>query len=80
LDEWSTYTPEGRRLLVRREDKGWVAQCGDGREARSGLLDLALIEAIHGDEDVVGHGPGIDYGEWTRECADLIEREYWNSR
>jgi hypothetical protein len=76
LEEWRTYTPEGRRLLVRREGETWVARCGEGQEARSELLDLALIEAIHRDHDVVGHVLGIDYGKWTRERADSIEREY----
>src|SRR6185503_21378820 len=76
MNEWSSYTPEGRPLVVRREQAGWVAKCGDGPEARSELLDLALIEAIHRDHDVVGHAAGVDYGKWARETADSIEREY----
>jgi hypothetical protein len=80
MDEWNTYTPEGRRLLVRREGEGWVAQCGDGEDARSELLDVALIEAIHRDQDVVGHAAGIDYGNWTRETADSIERAFTSSQ
>ena len=72
----SSYTPERRPLVVRREQAGWVAKCGDGPEARSELLDLALIEAIHRDHDVVGHAAGVDYGKWARETADSIEREY----
>lgn len=75
VDEWSSYTPDGRRLVVRREAEAWVAQCGDGQEARRELLDVALIEAIHNDHEVVGHAAGIDYGKWTREMADSIERE-----
>jgi len=43
--------------------------------ARSELLDVALIEAIRHDQDVVGHQLGIDDGEWTGEQADAIERE-----
>jgi len=76
MNEWSSYTPEGRPLVIRREQAGWVAKCGDGPEARSELLDLALIEAIHRDHDVVGHAAGGDYGKWARETADSIEREY----
>jgi hypothetical protein len=76
MNEWSSYTPEGRRLAVRREEQRWVAQCGDGPEARSELLDVALIEAIHRDHDVVGHAVRVDYGKWVRETADSIEREY----
>jgi hypothetical protein len=30
LDTWSTYTPEGRRLLVRREGEAWVAALAVG--------------------------------------------------
>jgi hypothetical protein len=74
--EWSTYTPEGRRLFVRREGESWVAQCGAGEEARSELLDVALVEAIHRDHDVAGHALGVEYGGWTREQADSIERDY----
>ena len=74
--EWSTYTPEGRRLFVWREGRTWVAQCGNGEQARSELLDVALIEAIHRDHDFVGHALGVDYGGWTREQADSIERDY----
>ena len=55
---------------------GWVAKCGDGPEARSELLDLALIEALHRDHDVIGHAAGVDYGKWARKTADSIEREY----
>ena len=75
MSEWSSYTPEERPLVVRREQAGWVAKCGDGPEARSELLDLALIEALC-DHDVIGHDAGVDYGKWARETADSIEREY----
>jgi hypothetical protein len=74
--EWSTYTPDGRRLHIRREGNTWAAQCGDGEESRSELLDVALVEAMHSDHDVAGHTLGIDYGGWTRDQADAIEREF----
>jgi hypothetical protein len=73
--EWSTYTPDGRRLAVRREGDAWIAQCGSGREARSKLLDVAMIEAIRDDLDVIGHALGLDYAKWTREQADRIEHD-----
>ena len=75
MNEWTTYTPEGRPLLVRRRSGRWAAQCGEGPEAESELLDVALAQAIHHDQDVVGHMAGIDYGKWTREIADAIERD-----
>ena len=80
MDEWTTYTPEGRRLLVRRRKGRWAAQCGESPEAESEQLDVALIEAIHRDHDVVGHVLGIDYRKWTRDTADAIEREYTGDR
>lgn len=70
----STCTPDGRRLLVRRERKGWVVQCGNGKAACSGLLDVALIEAIRGDHDPEGNRGRVDYAEWVRELADSLER------
>lgn len=53
----------------------WVAKCGLGNEARSTLLDVALIEAIRHDFEVVGQGLESDYAEWTRLQADRIERD-----
>jgi hypothetical protein len=73
--EWSTYTPDGRRLHVKREADAWVAQCGRGRPARNELLDVALIEAIRQDPEVIGHTGDPDYAAWTREQADRIERD-----
>jgi len=80
VDEWTTYTPEGRPLLVRRRSGQWSAKCGEGPEAQSEWLDVALAEAIHSDEDVVGHVHGVDYGKWTRTIADAIERDYTADR
>jgi len=74
-DEWSTYTPDGRRLQVTRERDTWVAQCGRGRPARGKVLDVVLIEAIRQDPDVIGHMLKPDYARWTREQADRIERD-----
>jgi hypothetical protein len=33
--EWSTYTPEGCRLLVRREDGAWVANAATAKKSES---------------------------------------------
>jgi hypothetical protein len=75
MSEWTTHTPDGRPLRVRREQGAWAAQCGDGTEARSDLLDVALIEAVRADAAVVGHAPRTDYGAWVRVQADRIERD-----
>ena len=74
--EWSTYTPDGREVHVRRDFTLWVARCCEGEEFRSELLDVALAEAIHSDHEVAGHTLGLDFGSWTREQADTIEREF----
>jgi len=74
--EWSTYTPDGLELHVRRDFTLWVARCGNGEEFRSELLDVALAEAIHSEHDVAGHIRGADYGAWTRAQADAIERDF----
>ena len=68
--EWVGYTPDGQRLVVRREDDLWVVISDAGGTVRHHLLDLALIEAIRAD--VRAHSIGVDYGEWTRLIADNI--------
>jgi hypothetical protein len=70
LQEWSTYTPDGRQLIVWRVDGSWVVSC-DGREARNELLDLALIEAMRHEQDTFTS----DFGAWTRAQAGRIEVE-----
>ncbi len=75
MHEWNSFTPDGRRLLVRREEQAWVASCDDGPESRSESLDVALIDALRRGGDVVGHSSGIERAEWTRHHADRIERE-----
>src|SRR5512133_2179611 len=56
MAEWATYTPDGRRLVIRREqDDTWTVICGEDSEARSDLLDVALIEAIRQDRDLLAH-------------------------
>jgi hypothetical protein len=68
--EWVGYTPDGQRLVVRRDGDLWLVSSDSGEPARHHLLDLALIEAIRAD--VRAHSTGIDYGEWTRLIADTI--------
>jgi hypothetical protein len=72
VDEWSTYTPDGRRLLIRREGQTWVVKCGEAAATSSGLLDVALIEALREDADVATHGMRVDYAAWVRNLADSL--------
>ena len=43
--QWTTFTPDGLRLVVTRQQDGWSVVCGEGAGVRHELLDVALIEA-----------------------------------
>ena len=73
MEEWSTYTPDGRRLVITRERDTWVVRCGDGAPTRNGLLDVALIEAMREESEVTPHGSGIDCAKWVRNLADSLD-------
>jgi hypothetical protein len=75
LQHWTTLTPDGRRLVVTREGGVWGVACGEGDEARSELLDVALIEAIRKNGELPGQSDAADYASWTRALADRFERE-----
>ena len=72
---WTTLTPDGRRLVVSRESGVWTVVCEGSSEARSELLDVALIQAIRSDSDRDGDPGAMDYPGWTRALADRFERE-----
>jgi hypothetical protein len=75
VEQWTTFTPDGRRLAVSRHGHLWTVVCGDSDEARSEFLDIALIEAIRRQADVASHSMKVDYATWTRALADRLERE-----
>jgi hypothetical protein len=74
VPQWTTFTPDGRPVVVSRQEDDWVVVCGERSSARHQLLDVALIEAIRGDGDVAGHTMRIDYAAWARELADQLQR------
>lgn len=74
MQQWTTLTPDGRRLVVTRDGGVWGVACGNGDEARSELLDVALIEAIRGSGGPSSHSSSADYARWTRDLADRFER------
>lgn len=73
--QWTTFTPDGVRLVVTRLEDGWSVVCGDRDGVQHELLDVALIEAIRTDIDFAGHSSRVDYAAWTRELADQLESE-----
>jgi hypothetical protein len=73
VSEWVTHTPDGLTLRISREEESWIVTCDDGDEARSEVLDVALIEAIRGIS-VVAHSRQRVDGAWVRAQADRIER------
>ena len=74
MDTWHGYTPDGHELVVRRELGSWTVRCG-ANNAQNRILDVALIEAIRADSDLVAHAREIDYAAWIRAQADRIEEE-----
>lgn len=73
--QWTTFTPDGLRVVVTRLQDGWSVSCGEGDAAIHQLLEVALIEAIRGQVDFAGHSMQIDYAAWTRDLADQIQGE-----
>jgi hypothetical protein len=74
MDTWHGHTPDGHELVVRRERDSWTVRCGINK-AHSRILDVALIEAIRADSDLVAHAREIDYAARIRAQADRIEEE-----
>jgi hypothetical protein len=70
--EWRSYAPDGREVLVRRRGEVWLVRCGQS-EAHNKNLDVALMQAIRTDVDVVGHAHEVSYATWVRTAADKIE-------
>jgi hypothetical protein len=74
MNTWRGYTPDGRELVVRREQDSWSVRCGSS-ESRNRILDVALIEAIRGADNAVAHSHHTEYAAWVRAQADQIEEE-----
>ncbi len=74
MDTWHGHTPDGRELVVRREHDSWTVRCGTN-EAQNRILDVALIEAIRADSELVAQAREINYAAWIRTQADRIEDE-----
>ena len=74
MRQWTTYTPDGFRLVVTREHDRWSVVCGKGDRVQHELLDVALIDAIRKEADFAGHSMRREYASWTRGLADRLQR------
>jgi hypothetical protein len=74
MNTWHGYTPDGRELEVRHEQGSWIVRCGS-TESQNRILDVALIEAIRGENDLAAHARRTDYAGWVRAQAARIEEE-----
>ena len=72
MDEWRSYAPDGREVVIRRRGDVWRVSCGDAH-AESTNLDVALALALRIDQDVIAHHRELDYPSWIRTHADAIE-------
>jgi hypothetical protein len=71
--QWTTTTPDGRRVIVRRHPDGWTVACGDSETGLRDRLESAVIEAVLMDHDFVLHSVQFDYAVWSGELVDEIE-------
>jgi hypothetical protein len=72
-EEWYSYAPDGREVVVQRRGELWLVRCGQA-QAQSRKLDMALARAMRPDADVVAHAH-LDYPRWIRNAADKIKPE-----
>ncbi len=73
-DEWRSYTPDGREVVVRRRGEFWDVSCGTS-QAHSSNLDVALTRAIRAEADLVAHAYEVDLPTWIRSVADTLDPE-----
>jgi hypothetical protein len=74
MPQWTTFTPDGRRIIVNRDQDSWTVACNNNEFAPRDRLDVALIEAILLDDDFALHSLRFDYAAWSAELAEQIQR------
>jgi hypothetical protein len=74
MPQWTTVTPDERRVTVIRQQDSWTVACGDSESTTRPRLDVALIEAILIDDDFALHSLRFDYAGWVVELVEQIER------
>jgi hypothetical protein len=74
MPQWTTVTPDDRRVIVIRQEDAWSVACGESEKTTRPRLDVALIEAILMDDDFALHTMRFDYAAWVVEFVEQIER------
>jgi hypothetical protein len=53
---WDTYTPDGRLLVLRRTDEGWIATClsrrAEAATAEEAIRGAIAVESPSGDAEL----------------------------
>jgi len=57
---------------VQRRGDLWLVRCGDFH-ALNRNLDVALMNAIRADPEIVAHSNEADYPAWARGVADKFD-------
>jgi hypothetical protein len=70
--EWHSSTPDGREVVVQRRGDLWLVHCGHFH-ALNRNLDVALMNAIRADPEIVAHSSEADYPAWARGIADKLD-------
>jgi len=74
VGQWTTFTPDGRRLVISRSTNGWRVACGDDPPVSGDRLEVVLIEAMLFSNGFVLHQSGVDRTRWAWGLADEIEQ------
>jgi hypothetical protein len=65
---WDTYTPDGRLLVLRRTDEGWIATClsrrGEAASAEEAIREAIGVENPSGDAELE---------QWIKEHVDALD-------
>ena len=65
---WDTYTPDGRLLVLRRAEDGWIATClsrrAEGATAEEAIRGAIGVESPSGDAELE---------EWIRAHVAALE-------
>jgi hypothetical protein len=65
---WDTYTPDGRLLVLRRADDGWIATCLS-RRGEAPTAEEAIREAL----GVESPSENAELEAWIKEHAAALE-------